>query len=75
MQGNSKESFLLLYGVLSGLLVLVIASMLAVSGRVFEQQKNEDSKDEGSRVLLKALSFLLCMYLFILQIPLTTLLL
>jgi len=65
----------MLYGVLSGLLVLVIASMLAVSGRVFEQQKNEDSKDEGSRVLLKALSFLLCKYLFILQIPLTTLLL
>jgi hypothetical protein len=74
MQGESKHNFLVLYGALSGILVFLICSMFAISGRIFDSQKTEDSKDEGSRVMLKVLSFILCLYLYIMQIPLTTLL-
>lgn len=74
MQGESKHNFLILYGALSGILVLLICSMFAISGRIFDSQKSEDNKDEGSRVILKVISFILCCYLYLLQIPLTTLL-
>jgi hypothetical protein len=74
MQGESKDSFLVLYGAMSGILLLLIFSMFAMTGKIFESQKTEDNKDEGSRVLIKALSFILCLYLHLLQIPLLTLL-
>jgi hypothetical protein len=74
MQGESKHNFLILYGALSGILLFLICSMFAISGRIFDYQKSEESKDEGSRVALKVQSFILCLYLYLLQIPLTTLL-
>jgi hypothetical protein len=36
MQTNSVENFLMLYGSLSGLLILLIVAMFAVSGRIFD---------------------------------------
>jgi hypothetical protein len=74
MQGDSKYSFLVLYAAVSGILLFLIFSMLAMTGRIFECQKSEDNKDEGSRVFIKALSFILCLFLYLLQIPLLTLL-
>ena len=74
MQGNTKYSFLVLYAAVSGILLFLIFSMFAMTGRIFESQKSEDNKDEGSRVLIKALSFILCLFLHLLQIPLLTLL-
>ena len=75
IQNESLNNFLMLYGVISGLLIFLICFMFGLSGRVFDLSKNEDSKEEGSRIILKALSLLLTLYLYILQIPLTTLLL
>jgi len=63
MQGESKHSFLVLYGALSGIFLLLIFSMFAMTGKIFESQKREDNKDEGSRIIIKALSFILCLYL------------
>jgi len=74
MQGESKHSFLVLYGAFSGILLFLIFSMFAMTGRIFDSQKSEDNKDEVSRVIIKALSFILCLYIHLLQIPFLTLL-
>jgi hypothetical protein len=65
MQGSTDASFVMLYSVLSGILVLFIFALYLTSGKVFEDSKNEDNK-EGTRVLIMALSVLMCLFLFIL---------
>lgn len=71
---NNESNFLLLYAILSGLLLALIGLLISTTGKTFEAQKSEDSKD-STNILLKSLSILLCLFLYIFQMPLITLLL
>ena len=74
MSGSDSTSFLMLYCVLSGIFFLFLLVLFAMSGRVFEESKTEDIK-EGTKIVLKGLSILMCVFIFLLQIPMVTILL
>ena len=70
---SSPNSFIMLYSVLSGSFLLFVGLLFILSGKVFEDSRNEDIK-EGAKLILKALSVLMCLFIQLLQIPLITML-
>lgn len=72
MTGDSERDFIMLYAVMAGLFFLFLFVLILISGRVFEDAKTEDVK-EGTKFVLKIISILMCLYIFILQMPLVTL--
>ena len=72
MNGNSESDFIMLYAVMAGLFFLFLLVLILISGRVFEDAKTEDVK-EGTKFVLRIISILMCLYIFILQMPLVTL--
>jgi len=64
----------MLYSIISGIFVLFLIFLIVISGRVFEASKTEDVK-EGTKLLLKGVSILMCLYILLLQIPMQTLIL
>lgn len=65
--------FFMVYSVFSTLFLLMLSSMFFLSGHVFNQSKTEDIKD-GTKVAIKILSILMCLFATILQIPILNLL-
>lgn len=73
-RGASENSYILLYAVLNGGFVVFVCLLFAMSGRVFEASKTEDIK-ETTKILLKALSVVMCIFIYLLQIPMMVVLL
>lgn len=74
MKGQSEQGFILLYSILAGSFLLFVVILFILSNKVFEGQKTEDVK-EGTKIILRAISIMMCLYIFILQIPLVTMIL
>jgi hypothetical protein len=72
MKGNSERDFIMLYALMAGLFFLFLLVLFLISGKVFEEAKTEDVK-EGTKIVLRIISILMCLYIFILQMPLVTL--
>ncbi len=66
MQDGSFSSFITLYGVLSGILIMTISLLFFLSDRIFEASKNEDIKEGGYALFMKISSFIVCLYLYVL---------
>lgn len=64
----------MIYSILSGLFVLFLVLLFAISGQVFEASRTENIK-EGTKIVIKGLSILMCLFIYLLWIPLFTLLL
>jgi hypothetical protein len=62
--GNSTTSFLTLYGVLSGLLIVMIAMLIFLSDKIFKESKNEDIKEGANSFIMKITSLIITLYLF-----------
>ena len=75
MQSASESQFLILYGVLSGILILTLFVLFFTSSKLFREAKNEDVKDGGTgSLIMRGGSLVITIYLFIFQIPLFTVL-
>lgn len=72
LQGTGIE-FLTLYSILNGIFLLFMILLLSISGRIFEASKIGELK-ENVRILARVLSILMCLFIFLLQIPMITLL-
>jgi hypothetical protein len=72
MKGDSERDFLMLYAIMAGLFFLFLIVLILISGKVFEEAKTEDVK-EGTKIVLRVISILMCLYIYILQMPLVTL--
>ena len=72
MKGNSERDFIMLYALMAGLFFIFLLVLFLISGKVFEEAKTEDVK-EGTKIVLRIISILMCLYIFILQMPLVTL--
>ena len=72
MNGDSERDFIMLYAIMAGLFFLFLFVLIMISGKVFEEAKTEDVK-EGTKIVLRLISILMCLYIFILQMPLVTL--
>jgi hypothetical protein len=59
---------------LTGIFIAFLIVMFLVANRAFEGSKNEDLK-EGEKLLIKILSIVMTLFLFILQMPFITVLL
>ena len=56
-----------------GIFLVMIGALIFMSEKIFEESKTEDGKD-GTKIIMLVFSFLMCLYTFILQIPITTIL-
>ncbi len=65
MKGESESNFIMLYSVMAGLFFLFIFTLFLISGKVFDDAKTEDVK-EGTKIVLRIISILMCLYIFIL---------
>lgn len=72
MQGKSSSNFITMYGALSGLFILFLLLLNSFKGEVFEQTKVDDVKDR-TKIVIKLVSVLMCLFLFLLQMPMFTL--
>jgi hypothetical protein len=72
MKGESEKDFIMLYAIMAGLFFLFLSVLFIISARVFEDTKTEDVK-EGTKIVLRLISILMCLYIYILQMPLVTL--
>ena len=63
-----------MYSLITFVFILFIAVMLLISNRAFEGSKNEDLKD-GEKIVIKMLSIVMTLFLFIMQMPFITILL
>jgi hypothetical protein len=60
--------------VISGLFYVFLITLFVLSSQAFEDSKTEDIK-ESSKLILRVLTFIMTIFLFLLQIPLITILL
>jgi hypothetical protein len=65
LTGNSEKAFIMLYVIMAGLFFLFLLTLVLISGKVFEEAKTEDVK-EGTKIILRIISILMCLYIFIL---------
>ena len=74
LQNQSSYTFLLLYGIIAAVFIVFVAVMLLIANRAFEGSKNEDLK-ESEKIIIKVLSIVMTLFLFIMQMPFITILL
>jgi hypothetical protein len=72
--GETHGAFIQLYAVLSGLFIGLLIIIFAISNRIFEESRMEDSKD-STKIVVMVLSMGVTLYQFFLQIPFTSVLL
>eukprot|EP00347_Sterkiella_histriomuscorum_P001449 403371996 len=71
LQQQSSSSFIILYSILTGLFMVFIGLLLALSDKLFIAERSDNLK-EGTKYLVKFFSLLMTAFLFILQIPMIT---
>ncbi len=59
---------MVLYAALFGIFLLYLLALYLLTGNTFKQSKTEDVK-ESTKLFIKGLSFMMCLYLYFLQIP------
>ena len=64
----------MLYSIVAGIFLSFLFFLVVISSKVFEASKTEDVK-EGTKLILKGVSILMCLYILLLQIPMQTLIL
>jgi hypothetical protein len=74
MISNSKEEFTMLYAILIGGFYLMIILMYGFAEPLYQAQKKEEFKD-GTKMVIKLFTLVVSFYIFILQIPLVTVIL
>lgn len=74
LQNGSADTFILLYAVLTAVFFIFLITLFVLSSQAFEDSKSEDIK-ESSKIVLRILTFIMTLFLFLLQIPLITILL
>lgn len=67
-----EDRFLVAYCTLNGLFVIFLGMLFTLPGRTFEMTKTGELR-ESTKLAVKALSVLMCLFLFFLQIPMITL--
>jgi hypothetical protein len=72
MQGKTESNFIMMYAILCCIFLLFLILLFSFSGEVFEQAKMDDIKDR-TKIIIKVVSILMCLFLFLLQMPMITL--
>jgi hypothetical protein len=74
LQNSSVNTFITLYSFLAGFFIIFVITLLAISNKAFEALKSEDIKDT-MKFVVRLLSVVMSLFIFILEIPLVTILL
>lgn len=74
LSSSNAGTFLMVYSLISGLFFLFLITLFVMSSQAFEDSKTEDIK-ESSKLILRGLTFIMTIFLFLFQIPLMTILL
>jgi len=74
MQGQRNNGYIFMYAGIFAFFLLYLLALFLLTGSTFKQSKTDDVKD-SMKLVIKALSFIMCLFLYILQIPMQTLLL
>ncbi len=65
VMGSSTSQFLTLYGILSGLLIGMIALLFFLSEKIFMESKSQDLKEGSNTFIMKASAYLITLYLYV----------
>lgn len=74
MQGQRNNGYIFMYSGIFAVFILYLLALFLLTGNTFKQSKTEDVK-ESMKLVIKGLSFMMCLFLYFLQIPMQTLLL
>ena len=74
IQGGTDNNYIMLFAVLSAVFLAFLLSLYLLTGVVFERTKKE-SLGGTMRIVIRILSVLMCLFMFLLQIPMITLML
>lgn len=74
LQSSSVSAFTMVYSILTGLFYVFLTTLFVLSSQAFEDSKTEDIK-ESFKLILRVLTFIMSLFLFLLQIPLIVILL
>ena len=74
IQGGTDNNYIMLFAVLSAVFLAFLLSLYFLTGMVFERTKKE-SLGGTMRIVIRILSVLMCLFMFLLQIPMITLML
>lgn len=66
--------FILPYAILGSAFIAFFGALFFLSGRVFEASKTEDVK-EGTKLAIRIMSIFMCLFIYLLDIPMMSLIL